>query len=176
MLPIHREGAIRPLPWFICIRVVAHDSQVPSDTWDPEDPRPSFFGWAAYWAHAKSKISATACGSLSGPLAGGTQLQWIPAAPTVTAEVGPSRLAWSAVPELQLSSTPWPGSLELLLAAVFRGFGYSKPMSICGSGLWNWQRQGPVADQNCARSWSLEEALTVPRATKNLKEGVCLKK
>lgn len=135
MLPIHREGAIWPLPWFICLTVVAHDSQVPSDTWDPEDPRPSFFGWAVYWARAKSRISATACGSLSGQLAGGTQLQWIPAAPTVMAEVGPRCSVRSAVPELPLSSRPWPRSLELLLAAVPRGFGYSKPMRICGSRL-----------------------------------------
>lgn len=91
MLPSHREGATRPLLWFICLRVVAHDTRVPSDAWHPEDPMPSSCGLAVYWVHAKSRISAIACGSLSGQLAGETQLLWIPAAPTVMAEVGDPR-------------------------------------------------------------------------------------
>ncbi|EDL76556.1 adrenomedullin 2 [Rattus norvegicus] len=70
-------------------RVVAHDTQVPSVTWDPEDPMPSSFGLAVSWERVKSRISAIACGNLSGQVAGGTQLLWIPAAPTVMAEVGP---------------------------------------------------------------------------------------
>lgn len=39
------------------------------------------------------------------------------------------------IPELQPSSTAWPGSLELLLAAIPHGFGYCKPkpMRIRGS-------------------------------------------
>lgn len=97
MLPSHREGATRPLLWFICLRVVAHDTQVPSVMWDPEDPTPSSFGLAVYWEHAKSRISAIACGNLCGQLAGGTRLLWILAAPTVMAEVGPGYRAWSAV-------------------------------------------------------------------------------
>lgn len=91
-LPSHREGATRPLLWFICFRMVAHDTQVPRDTWDPEDPMPSFCGWAVSWALAKCRISATACGSLSDLRTSETQLPSIPAAPTVTAEVGPN---WS---------------------------------------------------------------------------------
>lgn len=89
MLSSHREGATRPLLRFICLRVVAHDTQVPSVTWDPEDPTPSSFGLAVSWERVKSRISAIACGNLSGQVAGGTQLLWIPAAPTVMAEVGP---------------------------------------------------------------------------------------
>lgn len=89
MLPSNREEATWPLLWFIiCLRVVAHDTRVPSVTWDPEDPMPSSCGLAVYWVHAKSRTSAIACGSLSGQLAGGTQLLWTPAAPTVMAEVG----------------------------------------------------------------------------------------
>lgn len=97
MFPSHRGGATGPLLWFICLRVVAHDTRVPSVTWDPEDPMPSSCGSAVYWVHAKSRISAIACGSLSGQLAGGTQLLWILAAPTVMAEVGPRYSTWSAV-------------------------------------------------------------------------------
>lgn len=74
MLPSHRERATRPLLWFICLRVVVHTTRVPSVTWDPEDRMPSSCGLAVYWVHAKSRISAIACGSLSGQLAGGTQL------------------------------------------------------------------------------------------------------
>lgn len=97
MPPSHREGATGPLLWFICLRVVAHDTLVPSVSRDPEDPMPSSCGLAVYWVHAKSRILAIACGSLSGQLAGGTQLLWIPAAPTVMAEVGPRYSIWSAV-------------------------------------------------------------------------------
>lgn len=97
MPPSHREGATRPLLWFICFRVLAHDTQVPSDTWNLEDPTPSFCGWAVSWARAKCRISVTACGSWSGQPAGETQLLWIPAAPTVMAEVGPEWSTWSAV-------------------------------------------------------------------------------
>lgn len=97
MSPSHREGATEPLLWFIRLRVVAHDTRVPSVPQDPEDPMPSSCGLAVYWVHAKFRILAIACGSLSGQLAGGTQLPWIPAAPTVMAEVGPRYSIWSAV-------------------------------------------------------------------------------
>lgn len=182
MLPSHREGATRPLLWFIFFRVVAPDTQVPSDTWDPEDPMPSFCGSAVYWAHAKYRISATACGSLSGQLAGGTPLPWIPAAPTVMADEGPRRppgvLYSNPRAAAELHPHPGPVLWELLLAAITHGFGYCtpRPMRICGSSLWNLHPQGPVHPRTGHTQGVLDRSLTISQATKNLRGGVCLKK
>lgn len=67
---------------------VGLSGMAPTNARAPTSPEPSFCGWAACWAPARCRTSATACGSSLGQPAHETRPLWTPEAPTAMAEVG----------------------------------------------------------------------------------------